>query len=67
MVNPKSKKRRRIIIVAATALVLGGLGALFIVKKRETPITVQTEKVARRSVTELVVANGIKMRQKMKV
>jgi HlyD family secretion protein len=58
MVSPKSKKRRRIVIVAASVLVLAGFSAFFILKKRETPITVQTEKVARRSLTELVVANG---------
>lgn len=56
MANPK--KRRKIIIFTVIALVLvgGTLAAVF--QKREVVITVQTDKVARRSLTELVVANG---------
>ncbi|MGD0017500.1 MAG: efflux RND transporter periplasmic adaptor subunit [Verrucomicrobiia bacterium] len=54
-----SKKRRKIIIFSVIGLVVIGLisGAV-ILKKRKPPITVQTEKVARRNLTELVVANG---------
>ena len=54
----KSKKRRRILIFSVIALVLLGLTAVVIFKKREIAITVQTEKVARRNLTELVLANG---------
>jgi len=56
MANPK--KRRKIIIFLVITLVLvgGTLAAVF--RKREVVITVQTDKVTRRSLTELVVANG---------
>lgn len=53
-----SKKRRKVLIFCAIGLVLAGLGAVAFFKKREAVITVQTEKVARRSLTELVIANG---------
>jgi HlyD family secretion protein len=54
-----SKKRRKIVVFSAIGLVLIGLiSAAVIFRKREPPITVQTEKVARRNLTETVVANG---------
>ncbi len=54
-----SKKRRRIIVFSVIGLVLIGLiSAAVILRKRQPAITVQTEKVARRNLTELVVANG---------
>src|SRR5881392_1141987 len=58
MTNPKNKRRRKLIVFSAVGLVLAGLtlGAIF--RKREPVITVQTEKVARRNITETVVANG---------
>src|SRR5438128_4322460 len=54
----KSKKRRKTIVFSLIGLALVALtiGAIF--NKREAVITVQTEKVARRSLTEIVVANG---------
>jgi HlyD family secretion protein len=55
---PKSKKSRKIIIFAVIGVVLIGLTTAAIVRKREVVISVQTEKVERRTVTELVVANG---------
>ncbi len=58
MANPKNKKRRRIIVFSAIALVLAGLTLAAILRKRQPVITVQTEKVARRNITETVVANG---------
>ena len=58
MANPKNKKRRRIIVFSAIGLVLVGLTLAAIFRKREPVITVQTEKVGRRSLTETVVANG---------
>jgi HlyD family secretion protein len=54
----KSKKRRKLLVFSIIALVLVGLTALVVFKKREIAITVQTEKVARRNLTELVMANG---------
>lgn len=55
---PFSKKRKRIVIVSAIGLVLIGLIWAVFLRKRETVVTVQTEKVARRNLTEIVVANG---------
>lgn len=54
----KSKKGRKILIFSAIVIVVGGLGAFAVLKKREPVITVQTEKVMRRNLTELVTANG---------
>src|SRR5712664_263873 len=58
MANPKNKKRRRIIVFSAIGLVLVGLTLAAIFRKREAVITIQTEKVARRNLREIVVANG---------
>jgi HlyD family secretion protein len=58
MANPKSKKRRKILVFSSIGLVLIGLSLVAIFRKREPVITVQTEKVARRTITETVVANG---------
>jgi HlyD family secretion protein len=53
-----SKKRRKIVVFSLLGLVLLGLVALVLFRKREPVITVQTEKVARRNLTEIVSANG---------
>jgi HlyD family secretion protein len=58
MANPKTKKRRRIIVFSAIGLVLAGLTLAAIFRKHEPVIIVQTEKIARRNITETVVANG---------
>jgi HlyD family secretion protein len=58
MANAKSKRRRKILIFSAIILVLGGLTAAALLRKREPVITVQTEKVERRDITETVLANG---------
>ena len=54
----KSKLRRKVLVFSIIAVVLVGLTAVVIFKKREIVITVQTEKVTRRNLTEIVVANG---------
>src|SRR5213594_3090011 len=54
----KSKKRRKTIVFSVIGLALVALTMGAILNKREAVITVQTEKVARRSITEIVVANG---------
>ena len=54
----KPKNRRKLIIFSAIGLVLVTLILLAIFKKREPVITVQTEKVAHHSLTNLVIANG---------
>ncbi len=54
----KPKNRRKFIIFTVIAVGLIALTLMAIFKKREVVITVQTEKVVRRNLTELVVANG---------
>jgi HlyD family secretion protein len=56
MPNPKKRKKTLILMAIAAVLVLLVLVAVF--KKREPAITVQTDKVTRHDITELVVANG---------
>jgi HlyD family secretion protein len=59
MSNAKRKSRRRLLLFISILLCAGlGAGAYIYFKKRDVPLTVQTEKAARRSITELVVANG---------
>lgn len=58
MTNSKSRKRRKFIVFSVIGVVVASLSALAIFRKREPIITVQTEKVSRRNLTELVVANG---------
>jgi HlyD family secretion protein len=54
----KPDKRRKIIIFSAIGLVLVALALVAVFKKRAPVITVQTEKVSRHSLTNIVVANG---------
>ena len=54
----KTRKRRKVLVFSAIAVVLAGLTVVAILKKHDVVITVQTEKVARRNLTELVMANG---------
>src|SRR6266436_4745691 len=54
----KSNKRRKILIFGLIGLGVAGLTVWAILKKREVVITIQTEKVSRRNLTEIVVANG---------
>jgi HlyD family secretion protein len=54
----KSNKRRKVLVFSIIAVVLLGLTAVVILKKRDVVITVQTEKVVRRNLTEIVMANG---------
>ena len=56
MANPKNRRKYIVFAVIVLVLVAGTLAAIF--RKREVIITVQTDKVTRRSLTELVVANG---------
>jgi len=58
MANSKSKTRRKVLVFSGIGVVLIGLTLLAIFRKREAVFTVQTEKVSRRGITELVVANG---------
>lgn len=59
MANGKGKTGRKYWIIAGAVLILGSAAAWFFhFRNREVIITVQTEKVTRRDLTELVVANG---------
>src|SRR5947207_767065 len=58
MANSKTKTRRKVFVFSGIGVVLIGLTLLAVFRKREAVITVQTEKVSRRGITELVVANG---------
>src|SRR5436309_587989 len=58
MASPKNKNRRKIVVFSAIGLVLVGLTLAAIFRKREPVITIQTEKLNRRNITEIVVANG---------
>jgi len=53
-----SKKRRKIIIFSTIGVALLALALVAIFKKKDPVVTVQTEKVTRRNITETVVANG---------
>jgi HlyD family secretion protein len=56
MANPK--KRKKIVIFSSIGAVLVILTLVAVFRKKEPVITVQTDKVSRRNVTEIVVANG---------
>src|SRR5262245_61090729 len=58
MANGKKKTGRKVLVFTLILLVVGGLGTAAALRKREPVITVQTEKVARRNLTEVVNANG---------
>jgi HlyD family secretion protein len=58
MATTKGKKRRRILVFSLLVLMIAGLSTWAVLRKREAIITVQTEKVTRRNITEVVVANG---------
>jgi HlyD family secretion protein len=54
----KPNKRRKLIIFSIIGVMLVALTLVAVFKKRDPAITVQTEKVSRHSLTNLVVANG---------
>lgn len=58
MATPKSRKRRKLFVFLAILVVAGTVGGMAYFKRQEPAILVQKEKVARRNLTELVVANG---------
>ncbi len=53
-----SKKGRKILIFSVLFLLIAALAVAAFLRKREVITTVQTEKAARRNLTELVMANG---------
>src|SRR5689334_22346354 len=54
----KSTKRRKTIVFSGISIVLVALTGLAMFKKRDVVVTIQTERIARRNLTEIVVANG---------
>jgi len=59
MTNAKRKGRKKLIwILVAACIAAGGAAGFYFYKHREVIATVQAEKVSRRAITELVVANG---------
>src|SRR5688572_4110492 len=60
MANPKRKGRGWLWLVIIVLLLAGGGGSAwyFFIRKKEPIVTVKTEKVTRRNITEIVVANG---------
>lgn len=58
MAIKKSKRRRNTILLITFVVVAGAIAGTMYWRKREKPILVQTEKVSRRNLTELVVATG---------
>ncbi|HUE36832.1 MAG TPA: efflux RND transporter periplasmic adaptor subunit [Candidatus Acidoferrum sp.] len=50
--------KRNTIIIGGVVLVLMAIGGFWFFHKHDPPVIVQTEKVARRNLTEIVVANG---------
>jgi HlyD family secretion protein len=58
MTQKRPRKRRKIIIFAVILLGISGLVVAALLRKKEPVISVQTEKVGRHDITEIVVANG---------
>src|SRR5688572_32621590 len=57
MPSPKSKKRK-VVVFSLIGVVIAALATVAAVRKREVVIEIQTDKVSRRNITEVVVANG---------
>ena len=58
MPNPKTKSRKKVIAWSTAGVVVIAAVSVYLYRKREIPIPVQMDKVSRRNITELVVANG---------
>src|SRR6185436_2484498 len=58
MTAPKKRSRKKLVTAMLLLVVAAGSGLGFYFHKRDTRLPVQTEKVARRNLTELVVATG---------
>jgi HlyD family secretion protein len=57
MPSPKHKKRK-VVVFSLIGVVIAALATVAAVRKREVIIEIQTDRVARRDITEVVVANG---------
>lgn len=56
--QPKRSKKRLFILVGVAVVIVVALTAMVIVKKREKPIEITTDKAFRKSITQLVTATG---------
>lgn len=56
--KPRSRKRKKLFIFGGIAVVVLAIVVIAVVKHKDTAIVVQTTKVSRHSLTNLVVANG---------
>lgn len=54
----KKRKSRKIVVFIIIGIVLAMVAVAVVLRGRTPPITIQTEKVTRRNITEIVVANG---------
>jgi HlyD family secretion protein len=57
-VGKKSHRKRNLFIILGAVLLLVAAGAFWFFRKHDPVVMVQTDKVARRNLTEIVVANG---------
>lgn len=58
MAKKKTRKRRKLLIFGSILVVIVALGAAAFLRKPDAAVVVQTRKVERRDLTEVVVANG---------
>ncbi len=56
--KPKRKGRKKLFIVIGCVVLALGVATFFALRKKDTAISVTTEKISRHSITETVVANG---------
>ena len=56
--KPRRKGRTKYIVISVMGVVLLGAAMYFALRKKDPTVSVQTEKVARHSITETVIANG---------
>ena len=56
--KPKRKGRKKLIVFIVIGIALLGAAMFYALHKKEPAISVQTEKIARHSITETVIANG---------
>jgi len=57
MPSPKNKKRK-VVVFSLLGVVIAALATVAAVRKREIVLEIQTDRVARKDITEVVVANG---------
>jgi HlyD family secretion protein len=56
--TPRRKGRKKFIFIALAGVLVLGAAVYWALRPKDPPVTVQTEKVARHTITETVIANG---------